>query len=769
MAAVFNPEDLLDLAPLVEKTAKQSAFRYRYRLMQMPAIDGEDFIGVGWRRLIEKHQALDVLAGEYRSNLARKMCRQAIDDEMKRLQESVTLVPMTPQGTIAGGKDLYDGGRSAFADDDVIPAHVQPAANFWNPPRLWDSWKRMKRERRTLLLAAAGVCDAFAKSKWSDIPEEEQDKIEDCWKRWCYGYAEKNRASNNETASFSKRTNCFRFAKYALPHTDELLCITPPRLRAIALMVYRGGFYADGDNERRDDAPLDGPFQFSINSGAIAQTLEEYGYKRDPKTFKRQHEELLRLWCKYIKAPVSEKKDRYIFPAYTPPKAVARELEQLPEGFAMPERNPIVDELMMSQVDQDILDIRTRVFHTDFSESIQIHETVTPTPETFVLNGESFLADYDPRRRKHYGMQTRVPEAENHTRTIDSFWNGEEWQPIRSVSDKGSSAKNLKLQMTWLHDWSAHRNLFGEKPTRLFLTTQRTVAPALSVSPAQITMSSAFAQEPSYPRVRTHSSSCCSCPLCREMRRLDRLHFDEARAKDIFRDSSDLDDDVLYRSVRRIGILHGYSTTLGDTRYRGTHFIRANPDGSEVWLVEETLLAGSTNDEGKTVLREHILTTTIVTSAIRDFIELPAMTFSERIPQFEIIVSPGAQVVTWEDWIARKQKREPKFLPARSGEGHLGSAPTRIRLGSTIGLAGPTAEVIAEFTSKRRKESTKKNAAENAAIREWFRREPRDIYGKKYSIVQCHEHARPLDDSEGQDIILEMGETDDAQLLSHGD
>ena len=105
----------------------------------------------------------------------------------------------------------------------------------------------------------------------------------------------------------------------------------------------------------------------------------------------------------------------------------------------------------------------------------------------------------------------------------------------------------------------------------LYLTTQRSTSVAL------------------YPGVQDDAKPAyCQCELCKEMRLEDQRWFDYARAADIFRhvNESSLDYEPLKRNARRVGIMHGFDTLVGDDRIRRTHFV-CEFRGAELWTVED--------------------------------------------------------------------------------------------------------------------------------------------------------------------------------------
>jgi hypothetical protein len=102
---------------------------------------------------------------------------------------------------------------------------------------------------------------------------DDQIKIEECWRETAKGALRSNKYANG-TAPY----NPFGFISTALSHPDELALITPPRLRAVAMLVYRLGFYADGGsniNAGEISRVIGGPKRFHIKPDADSASPAE--------------------------------------------------------------------------------------------------------------------------------------------------------------------------------------------------------------------------------------------------------------------------------------------------------------------------------------------------------------------------------------------------------------------------------------------------------------------------------------------------------------
>jgi hypothetical protein len=187
----------------------------------------------------------------------------AIHNEMQYIAtDGDDAVRLTHNGTLdTGGKDSsYDGGPTVFAVDDAAPVSVQPAAEYWTPPVLWDDWQKMNLDRRHALLEEAEAqrkedkepfvsLVPYLNFKWGDISDEAQLAIEGYWKRNAKGALRENKNAKPQYAQYKP----FEFADKPSWNPDaiklrpvsvstELAAITPPRLRAVALLVYWAGF-----------------------------------------------------------------------------------------------------------------------------------------------------------------------------------------------------------------------------------------------------------------------------------------------------------------------------------------------------------------------------------------------------------------------------------------------------------------------------------------------------------------------------------------------
>ena len=420
--------------------------KYYLRLSRRRVVCPEDLVNVGWVRVFSKMRRITTLRPcdcvkmkgcTHRRGYVYRLVCNAIHDEMRYIfTNGDDAVLLTPQGTIdTGAKDSsYDGGPTVFGTDESAPAAAVPSCEYWTPPVVWDEWQRMSTRSRTKLVVAAGfsavemVNDYVGSSKflvaaqWREIPWDTQESITAVWLKTARGVLRTNKHANG-----TKPRNPFGFASRALPHPDELAQITPPRLRAIALLVYGAGFYSEHE----------------VNSGEIAKVIGLSG-----RTVQRDHAELLKLWGGYARASVDDKRNENRFPRYPLPDDIAREFVSLPGDAMMPDSsNPVLTSAIMSPGRLRSLRHRMKKYHTDFSDA------------TFT-----------------YPVAVQAED----TQTIDCFYrvpspnDSDAWVPI--VCRDGN-----KQPLLWLHDWSASDmpEMFADKPRKLFLTTQRSTSVAL--------------------------------------------------------------------------------------------------------------------------------------------------------------------------------------------------------------------------------------------------------------------------------------------------
>lgn len=668
-----TPELVAEIAPAVQRAAAKMANKYRRRLQKDSVISREDLLQIGWVRVLSQ---LDYIEGKptayARAACAYTITCNAIHNEFAHIDVGGDAA-IAAQGTLdTGAKDnSYDGGATAFSTDDVAPRAAVSAKDFWMPPALWDVWSRMNTRRRGALLTKVLHDEDYKEigfesphrhllSKWNEIPFHIQEWIERVWKRTAKGELRRNKFANG-----AKPHNAFGFASAALPHPSELAVVTPPRLRAVSLLVYGARLYADGGD--------------SINSGEISKILG-----KSARTILRDHTELMKLWGAYVRADAVEKRDEKKFPRYPLHTNIAYEFLNMPVDAQMPApSNPVLESMMMLADRVRDLYQRMEKYRTDFSDATVTATIVTPranirncgTSDFVSFNGERCRIIANPFNIVTY--ETPVPPSVGHTRVIDCYHNGEVWIPIRSFSDK---SKLTPLPKVWLHDWSASDmpEMFASPPRKLFLTTQRSTSIALYPREQDVT-------KPAY----------CQCPLCVEMRREDQRRFDYTyfqSCKTLGHLDSTLEDAPLKRSALRIAILHGQDTRVGKDRYRETHFV-CTIRGAELWTVE---------DFGK---KFYVLTPPLPKPAHvespypHDWSDTVEVTETETIGFYRRIGHEG------EYWRNGGQYE---------GRTHRVLNPHQLNCGETMTVA----EIIAKYKSDWRKEATKASAANSAASRE---------------------------------------------------
>ena len=518
-----------ELSPIVVRATQKMSKKYALRLSRRRVVCVEDLENIAWAQVLSKLDRIrQITVGNERSKFFYTLVCHAIHSEMQYIATGFDDAPrFTHNGTLdTGAQDSsYDGGATVFnSGDDGMPAGVQPAEESWAAPVVWLDWQKLDLSRKYKLLEMAGLRGATvlqrdgvrrscAAAKWNEIPYDYQTEIESAWRQSARGELRKNKSAN-----CVKPHNSFGFASTAIPHPDELAAITPPNLRAVALLVYGGGFYSEGE---------------SINAGDISKILG-----RSERTVNRDNSALLKLWRAYTTAPIEEKLNETKFPRYPLHTAVADGFAQIPDGAQMPQAQyPVLEDVMMTPGRLRSLRLRMKKYHTDFGSAVVTQTIVTPKANIYACGPE-------PSAFKIIaGFENPIGTSDGHSQTIDAYWNGRGWKAIHAYSEKSSVPKKASPvhPLVWLHDWSQSddRNLFGDKPARAMLTTSRGISSA------------------TYPRTELPASnSYCACPLCVEMRRQDAGWFDEARATDIFRhmNHSTLDDKPLHRNVLRIGV-----------------------------------------------------------------------------------------------------------------------------------------------------------------------------------------------------------------------
>ena len=569
-----NPaSDLIsEIAPAVERAATKMAKAYFVRLSKGGVIQTCDLKNIAWVKVLENLESIArKSAGDERAKYAYTIAANAIRDEFRYISTGGDgAESLSHNGTLSRGKDTsYDGGSNVFGGgEDVAPTVVQPAEECWAPPTIWDAWPRLDLERRYKLLEMAGLRGATvlqqdgvrrscAAAKWNEIPYDYQIEIESAWRQSSRGELRKNKHANG-----AKPRNAFGFASTALPHPDELAAITPPRLRAVSLLVHTAGFITEGDGD-------------SINSGEIAKILG-----RSARTIHRDNIELLKLWGNYTRASIDEKRDEKLFPRYPLNSDIAREFESIPDGAQMPDgKQSVLASAMMAPGRLRSLRLRMKKFHTDFSDAVVTATIITPRPNIYECGPQ-------PSAFKIIaGFKDSIAASEGHSGTIDAQWdyNTRRWVPVRLATGekcKVVAAPTVKVPRqpyVWGHDWSGTgiADIMGAAPTRLYLTTQRETC------------------NPMFPRdVEDRKPAWCNCALCQTMRRLDTLEGDYHDAElrlawGSVKPYSTIEDTPLHRSPLRVGIMHNFSTVVGESRIRRTHFISLLPAGVELWTVED--------------------------------------------------------------------------------------------------------------------------------------------------------------------------------------
>jgi hypothetical protein len=579
-AQTYGRHDLIqELTPAVTRAAQKMSRTYFVRLSKGGVIQTCDLKNIAWVKVLENLESIArKSAGDERAKYAYTIAVNAIRDEFRYISTGGDgAESLSHNGTLSRGKDTsYDGGSNLFGGgEDVAPTVVQPAEECWAPPTIWDAWPRLDLERRYKLLEMAGLRGATvlqrdgvrrscAAAKWNEIPYDYQIEIESAWKQTARGELRKNKHANG-----AKPRNAFGFASTALPHPDELAAITPPRLRAVSLLVHTAGFITEGDGD-------------SINSGEIAKILG-----RSERTMHRDNTELLKLWGVYTRASIDEKRDEKLFPRYPLNSDIAREFESMPDGAQMPYgSSPVLEGAMMKPGRLRSLRARMKKFHTDFSDAVVTATIVTPRANIYACGPDKVF-------KIIAGFEDSIAVSDGHCRTMDAQWDYREkaWRSVHSFSEK----MKQPLPLEWLHDWSASSASedFGEKPTKrsygsvrdgnwtqtkqfgpLFLTTQRAMS------------------NPMFPReAEDRPAAWCNCKLCQTMRRLDSLEGDYHDAElrmawGSLKPYSTIEDHPLRRNARRVGIMHGFDTVVGEARIRRTHFISV-ADGVELWTVED--------------------------------------------------------------------------------------------------------------------------------------------------------------------------------------
>ena len=760
----IQPDLFTELAPVVKRAARKMAQKYVLRLAQRRVICPEDLENVGWARVLAQLERIErrPTANERAAYTYTLVCG-AIHNEFSYIATGGDDANrLTHNGTLdTGAKDSsYDGGSSAFSADDAAPIAAQPSCEYWTPPVVWDVWQKMNVARRDVLLTKVLHDEDYKKvafesplryllSKWNEIPFHIQEWIESVWKRTAKGALRRNR-----NASGTAPRNPYGFISTALPHPDELGQITPPRLRAVALLVYKMGYYADGGE--------------SINSSEISKILG-----KSARTVLRDHTELMKLWGAYVRADAVVKRDETKFPRYPLHTNIAQEFSNMPANAQMPvPYNPVIVGMAMTADRTRDLYQRMAKYHTNFSDA-----TVTAT----IVTPRAILYECGPRPSAFKiiaGFETHVPESDGHSQTIDSFArkpspnDSRIWIPI--VCRDG-----VKQPILWLHDWSTSdaASVFGDRPEVRKDDGRAKAAPiypgsGLGESPARLvnTLTSGWGgcgggssivtpqyfplvmpllaageqramfyrlahKKPPFTRVgnwtqtrqlcplylTTQRSTSvalypreqdatkpvyCQCPLCREMRREDQRRFDTTHLalRATFGELtpySTIEDNPLRRNARRIGIMHGFDTLVGNERIRKTHFV-CDIRGAELWTVE---------DFGK---KFYVLTPPLPRPA---HVESPyPHDWSDTI---EVIETTKPYHLSAEEiaLIADKEERELRArLRERKYAGHVHRVLNPHVL--DCGESQTVSEIVADYRSDERKQAAKANAAHSAASRE---------------------------------------------------
>ncbi len=668
-----------ELAPVVKRAAAKMARKYALRLSRRRVICPEDLENVGWERVLAQLEHIERRpTADERAAFTYTLVCNAIHNEMQYLFTSGDdAVRLTPQGTIDAGvaDSSYDGGSTAFSTDDAAPIAARPSCEWWTPPAVWDEWQKMKSLGRAKLLIASGSSLEYVGTKWNEIPWDEQSKIEDCWLQTAKGVLRANRSAGKQGHPKYKP---IEFTDKRLPHPDELGQITPPRLRAVSLLVYGGGFYTTGD---------------SINSAEIAKILG-----KSARTVLRDHTELMKLWGAYVRADAVAKRDEKKFPRYPLHTNIAQEFSNMPVDAQMPvPANPVLESMAMTPARLRDLRRRMKKYHTDFSDA-----TVTAT----IVTPRAIMYECGPRPSVFKiiaGFETPVPESDGHSQTIDYFYRKPSpndrrgWIPI--VCRDG-----VKQPIAWLHDWSASvaADIFGDKPedrkrkyglvrdgnitqTRqlspLYLTTQRCTSVAL------------------YPGefAREEKKTYCECPLCKYMRKEALQYFADAR------DDADGSLPINFSPLTN-GLLHGQSRPVGVYRYKETHYLGKH-SGHDVWGIAE---------EGLPYC--YLERVPILDVNPPRFIAAPyPHDWSDTI---EVIETTEPYHLS-ADEIASIADKEERELRARLRERKYADYVHRVlnRHVLDCGESQTVAEIAAVYRSEERKEATKANAADNAASR----------------------------------------------------
>jgi hypothetical protein len=443
------------LSPIVARAAAKMAKAYFVHLSKGGVIQTCDLENIARVRVLENLERIEqVPEGDERARYVYTVAVNAIRSEFRYIATGGDgAARLTPNGLLdTGAKDSsYGGGSNVFnSGDDIAPAGVQPAEESWVVPSVWDDWKKLDLTRRFKLLEMAGlrgttalqrdgVRRSCAAVKWNEIPYDYQIEIESAWKQTVRGELRKNKFANA-----GKPRNAFGFVSDILPAPTELARITPPTLRATALLVLGGGLYTEGDGD-------------SINSGEIAKILG-----RSERTIHRDNAEFLKLWGAYSRATADEKRDEDKFPRYPLHTAIADGFAQMPDGAQMPQaQNAVLDSVMMTPGSLRSLRHRMKKYCTDFGSAVVTQTIVTPKANIY---------DCGPRPSAFKiiaGFSDRIAASDGHSGTIDCFYRKPSpgdprgWIPI--VCRDG-----VKQPIVWLHNWarSDAPELFGDKPTK---------------------------------------------------------------------------------------------------------------------------------------------------------------------------------------------------------------------------------------------------------------------------------------------------------------
>lgn len=546
-----------ELSPIVVRATQKMSKKYALRLSRRRVVCVEDLENIAWAQVLSKLERIaQIPAGNERSKFVYTLVCHAVHSEMTYIATGFDdAARLTHNGTLdTGAQDSsYDGGTTVFnSGDDRMPAGIQPAEESWTAPVIWIDWQKLDLSRRYKLLEMAGLRGATvlqqdgvrrscAAAKWNEIPYDYQIEIESAWKRSARGELRKNKHAGKPGHPAYKP---FNTTETSTPAPDELARITPPKLRATAILIYGAGLYTEGDGD-------------SINSSEISKILG-----RSARTIHRDNAELLKLWRAYTTASLDQKRDEKLFPSYPLHTAIADGFTLI-GGAQMPvPSNPVLEDVMMTPGRLRSLRLRMKKYHTDFGSAVVTQTIVTPKANIYACGPEPFAFKIIA------GFENPIGTSDGHSQTIDAYWNGRGWKAIHAYSEKSSVPKKASPvhPLVWLHDWSQSDdcNPFGDKPARAMLTTSRGISSA------------------TYPRTEPPASnSYCVCPLCQHLRK-------EAAA--FFADVEQGRDDIpLNLSPLTTGVLHGQDRAVGFMRYKETHFLGMQ-DGCELWgIVDEGL------------------------------------------------------------------------------------------------------------------------------------------------------------------------------------